>query len=231
MATIHAGFPEGGARSVGVRQRQLPARRARPPLRHPPPQGDDASVLQILRQRRQRRVPSAAAPSAPGAVGDHVQRQRPQLLLRVLAAAGGHHQRERAAQEGQPNADDGAGAGSAALRGASGLPVALPRRPAARSPAAHAGRHASGGRRRRRRAARARARPGGEVREAVRRAPRRHPWRRHEEEGAVRGGGGQRAADQDDQDRRAVGQRSIVGAGAVWRRQLKSKLVHATAMT
>uniref|UniRef100_A0A804MNV1 Heat shock transcription factor 1 n=1 Tax=Zea mays TaxID=4577 RepID=A0A804MNV1_MAIZE len=53
-------------------------------------------------------------------------------------------QRERAAQEGQPHAVHRAGAGASALRGAPGLPLALPRRPAARPWAAHAGRRASG---------------------------------------------------------------------------------------
>lgn len=153
--SIHAGFPEGGAGPVGVRERQLPSRRARPPVRHPSPQVNDAAVIQQVRRqrRRERGVPSAVTPSpAASRVGHHVWRQRTQLVIGVVAATGRPaDQRERAAQEGQPHAVQRAGAGAPALRGAPGLPLAVPRRPAARPSAAHAGRgrrRASGGGRR-----------------------------------------------------------------------------------
>ena len=237
-ASIYAGFPEGGAGPVGVRERQLPSRRARPPVGHPSPQANHAAVIQQVRRqrRRERGVPSAVTPS-PGAsrVGHHVWwwRQRAQLLVGVVAATGRPaDQRERAAQEGQPHAVHRAGAGAPALRGAPGIPLALPRRPAARPWPAHAGRgrRASGGGRRWRRTTGtaprrgqppAGARPrrrGGEEREAVRRTPQ---GRRRKEEGTVRGGGGERAAHQDDQGRRAVGRRAVVGPGAVRRRELR----------
>ncbi|XP_025802217.1 heat stress transcription factor B-2a-like isoform X2 [Panicum hallii] len=211
-------FPEGGAGPVGVRERQLPARRARPPVGHPSPQVHHAAALQVRRQRRcERRVPAAAAPR----VGHHVRRrQRAQFLVGVVAAAGRPHQRERAAQERQPHAGHRAGAGAPAVRGAAGLPLPVSRRPAARPRAAHAGGRPGGGRGRAPAAAAPRGgrpagarRRGGEEREALRRAPQG----RREEEGPVRGGGGKRAAHQDDQGRRAVGRRAVVGPGAVRR--------------
>nr|CAD1827093.1 unnamed protein product [Ananas comosus var. bracteatus] len=83
----HLRFPQGGAAQVGVRERELPAGRARPTLQHSPPQGGGTPAAPISAARnirRQRAVAAASSsPTFPSFLR-HQLRRCPQLLLHLL---------------------------------------------------------------------------------------------------------------------------------------------------